>query len=71
MYALSSSNFDIPIHQLQDLILRMLEYDPKQRVTPYYALQHNFFKRTADEATNTQQQQQQQHHQHGMFATLL
>ncbi|KAL0828948.1 hypothetical protein ABMA28_003840 [Loxostege sticticalis] len=50
--------------KFKDLILRMLEYDPKQRVTPYYALQHNFFKRTADEATNTQQQQQQQHHQH-------
>lgn len=47
----------------QDLILRMLEYDPKQRVTPYYALQHNFFKRTADESTNTQQAQS--HHQHG------
>jgi len=31
----------------------MLEYDPKQRITPYYALQHNFFKRTADESTNT------------------
>lgn len=37
----------------QDLILRMLDYDPKTRVTPYYALQHNFFKRTADESTNT------------------
>ncbi|XP_063385517.1 serine/threonine-protein kinase minibrain [Cydia fagiglandana] len=48
--------------KFKDLILRMLEYDPKQRVTPYYALQHNFFKRTADEATNTQQAQQ--HHQH-------
>lgn len=31
----------------------MLDYDPKTRVTPYYALQHNFFKRTADEGTNT------------------
>ncbi|KAH9637463.1 hypothetical protein HF086_012076 [Spodoptera exigua] len=49
-----------------DLILRMLEYDPKQRVTPYYALQHNFFKRTADESTNTQQAQS--HHQHGARA---
>ncbi|XP_023954170.1 serine/threonine-protein kinase minibrain isoform X3 [Bicyclus anynana] len=48
--------------KFKDLILRMLEYDPKQRVTPYYALQHNFFKRTADEATNTQQAQS--HHQH-------
>lgn len=31
----------------------MLEYDPKSRVTPYYALQHNFFKQTSDESTNT------------------
>lgn len=31
----------------------MLDFDPKTRVTPYYALQHNFFKRTADEGTNT------------------
>ena len=31
----------------------MLDYDPKTRVTPYYALQHNFFKRTSDESTNT------------------
>jgi dual specificity tyrosine-phosphorylation-regulated kinase 1 len=27
----------------------MLEYDPKTRITPYYALQHNFFKRPAEE----------------------
>ncbi|CAH0686370.1 unnamed protein product [Spodoptera exigua] len=52
--------------KFKDLILRMLEYDPKQRVTPYYALQHNFFKRTADESTNTQQAQS--HHQHGARA---
>ncbi|XP_045528314.1 serine/threonine-protein kinase minibrain isoform X2 [Pieris brassicae] len=52
--------------KFKDLILRMLEYDPKQRVTPYYALQHNFFKRTTDESTNTQQAQaqSQSHHQH-------
>lgn len=31
----------------------MLDYDPKTRITPYYALQHNFFKRTTDESTNT------------------
>ena len=31
----------------------MLDYDPKTRITPYYALQHNFFKRTMDESTNT------------------
>lgn len=39
--------------KFKDLIYRMLDYDPKTRVTPYYALQHNFFKRTADEGTNT------------------
>lgn len=53
----------------QDLILRMLEYDPKQRVTPYYALQHNFFKRTADESTNTAQAQAL--HQHGELKRSL
>lgn len=31
----------------------MLDYDPKTRITPYYALQHNFFKRTSEEGTNT------------------
>lgn len=31
----------------------MLDYDPKTRITPYYALQHNFFKRTMDESTST------------------
>ena len=36
--------------KFKDLILRMLEFDPKTRITPYYALQHNFFKRSADEA---------------------
>ena len=39
--------------KFKDLILRMLDYDPKTRIMPYYALQHNFFKRTADEGTNT------------------
>lgn len=39
--------------KFKDLILRMLDYDPKTRTTPYYALQHNFFKRTSDEGTNT------------------
>ena len=34
--------------KFKDLILRMLDYDPKTRITPYYALQHNFFKRTAE-----------------------
>ena len=31
----------------------MLDYDPKSRIQPYYALQHSFFKKTADEGTNT------------------
>jgi dual specificity tyrosine-phosphorylation-regulated kinase 1 len=31
----------------------MLEFDPKTRITPYYSLQHNFFKKTTDESTNT------------------
>ncbi|KAK2706862.1 serine/threonine-protein kinase minibrain-like [Artemia franciscana] len=39
--------------KFKDLILRMLDFDPKTRITPYYALQHNFFKRTSDEGTNT------------------
>lgn len=39
--------------KFKDLLLRMLDFDPKTRVTPYYALQHNFFKRTSDEGTNT------------------
>ncbi|KRY91493.1 Serine/threonine-protein kinase minibrain [Trichinella pseudospiralis] len=39
--------------KFQDLVLRMLDYDPKTRITPYYALQHAFFKKTIDEGTNT------------------
>ncbi|KHJ49549.1 hypothetical protein D918_00676 [Trichuris suis] len=39
--------------KFKDLILRMLDYDPKTRITPYYALQHHFFKKTVDEGTNT------------------
>ncbi|XP_076438310.1 dual specificity tyrosine-phosphorylation-regulated kinase 1B-like [Babylonia areolata] len=39
--------------KFKDLILRMLDYDPKTRISPYYALQHNFFKKTTDESTNT------------------
>ena len=41
--------------KFKDLILRMLDFDPKSRITPYYALQHNFFKRTAEESTSTWQ----------------
>jgi dual specificity tyrosine-phosphorylation-regulated kinase 1 len=39
--------------KFKDLIARMLDYDARTRITPYYALQHNFFKRTMDESTNT------------------
>ncbi|XP_028714968.1 dual specificity tyrosine-phosphorylation-regulated kinase 1B isoform X6 [Peromyscus leucopus] len=37
----------------KDLVLRMLEYEPAARISPLGALQHGFFRRTADEATNT------------------
>lgn len=39
--------------KFRDLILQMLEYDPKVRIKPHIALQHCFFRRTTDEATNT------------------
>ena len=39
--------------KFKDLILRMLNYNPKTRITPYNALRHSFFKRTNDESTNT------------------
>ncbi|XP_031626889.1 serine/threonine-protein kinase minibrain isoform X2 [Contarinia nasturtii] len=42
--------------KFKDLILRMLDFDPKTRVTPYYALQHNFFKRTTDSEQQTHTQ---------------
>jgi len=42
--------------KFKDLVECMLDYDASTRITPYYALQHNFFRRTADEATNTTSQ---------------
>ena len=39
--------------KFKDLVLRMLDYDPKTRITPFQALQHTFFKRTTSEGTNT------------------
>ena len=39
--------------RFKDLVLRMLEYEPKKRMTPHQALQHSFFKRTSDTSTNT------------------
>lgn len=41
--------------KFKDLILRMLDYNPKTRITPYNALQHSFFRRTTDGSTNTSQ----------------
>ena len=35
--------------KFKDLILKMLDYDPKTRITPFYVLQHNFLKRTSEE----------------------
>ena len=35
--------------KFKDLILRMLDYDPKSRITPYYALQHSFFKKSNED----------------------
>jgi serine/threonine protein kinase len=46
--------------KFKDIVLRMLDYDPKTRITPYYSLQHNFFKQTSDESTNTLQGPQNQ-----------
>ncbi|XP_053208847.1 serine/threonine-protein kinase minibrain-like [Panonychus citri] len=39
--------------KFKDLILRMLDYNPKNRLTPHLALQHSFFRRTNDGSTNT------------------
>jgi serine/threonine protein kinase len=39
--------------KFKDLILRMLDYNPKTRITPHNALQHSFFRRTSDGSTNT------------------
>jgi serine/threonine protein kinase len=38
---------------MQDLILRMLDYDPASRITPFYALQHPYFKKTNEESAAT------------------
>ena len=37
--------------KFKDLVLKMLDYDAKTRITPYQALQHTFFKRNTDEST--------------------
>ncbi|XP_057302495.1 dual specificity tyrosine-phosphorylation-regulated kinase 1A-like [Hydractinia symbiolongicarpus] len=37
--------------KLKDLVLRMLDYDARTRITPYQALQHVFFKRASEDNT--------------------
>lgn len=39
----------------KDLIARMLDYNPKTRITPESALQHPFFRRTVDRTSNATQ----------------
>lgn len=39
--------------RFKELVVRLLDYDPKTRLTPYYALQHSFFKKSFDEGSNT------------------
>ena len=39
--------------KFKDLVLRMLDFDPKTRITPRQALQHSFFRRTTDGSTST------------------
>lgn len=39
--------------KFKDLIQRMLDYNPRNRIPPQAAQQHSFFKRTADVGTST------------------
>lgn len=39
--------------KFKDLVMRMLDYEPKTRITPRHALQHSFFRRTSDGSTST------------------
>ncbi|KAI1303010.1 Serine/threonine-protein kinase minibrain [Halotydeus destructor] len=41
--------------KFKDLIVHMLDYNPKTRITPDAGLQHCFFRRTIDGSTNTSQ----------------
>lgn len=58
--------------KFEDIIVRMLHYDPKLRITPIEALQHSFFKRPTNEPLPSQTQQPAQlnstnaidHHDH-------
>jgi dual specificity tyrosine-phosphorylation-regulated kinase 1 len=53
-----SRRLNEPGHSLQDylkfedIIMRMLNYEPKIRITPHESLQHNFFKRPNNESTS-------------------
>lgn len=53
-----SRRLNEPGHSLQDylkfedIIMRMLNYEPKIRITPHESLQHNFFKRPNNETTS-------------------
>ncbi|KAI8842138.1 dynein heavy chain and region D6 of dynein motor-domain-containing protein [Chytridium lagenaria] len=50
---MNDSNF-IEFSRFVDLVDKMLQYDPKKRITPDEALQHSFFRTVADGAVNTQ-----------------
>lgn len=58
--------------KFEDIIIRMLHYDPKLRITPIEALQHSFFKRPTNEQIPAQTQPPQlnnnasaiDHHEH-------
>ncbi|KAI2802381.1 Dual specificity tyrosine-phosphorylation-regulated kinase 1A [Blomia tropicalis] len=39
--------------KFNDLVLRMLDYDAKTRITPKQALAHSFFRRTTDDSRST------------------
>eukprot|EP01135_Chromosphaera_perkinsii_P012406 Nk52_evm17s2657 gene=Nk52_evmTU17s2657 len=39
--------------KFKDLVEKMLEYDPKRRISPLNALQHSFFRQTSENTTNT------------------
>ena len=44
--------------KFEDIIVRMLHYDPKLRITPIEALQHSFFRRPTNEPIPSQTQPQ-------------
>lgn len=40
-------------HKFKDLIERMLTFDPQERISPYYAVRHPFFKRPDDSSSGS------------------